>query len=233
MQIKVIASGSSGNAYYISDGYSSLLLDAGVSIKRIAQGCNFKISALQGCLITHAHGDHVKSAQAIAGLGVNVYTSQGTIDAAGLTGHRIHAIKSLKGFRTGGFHIIPFDVEHDAPESLGFLITSEATKERLLYFTDTMYLKYSFPRCTHIMMETNYSPEAIENNVIQGRIDPNRAKRVINSHMSIETALKTLTLMDRSRLKQVYLLHLSNDNGRADEFKRRAQEIAGCEVYVC
>ena len=96
MLINPIASGSSGNAYYISDGQSSLLLDAGIPLAQIQAGCGYKVSQLSGCLVTHGHGDHVKAAKALARMGVNIYTSQGTADMASLTGHR-----NLHGASTG------------------------------------------------------------------------------------------------------------------------------------
>lgn len=233
MQIKVIASGSSGNAYHITDGHSSLLLDAGIPLKKIQEGCGYTATQLSGCLITHAHVDHVKAAKDLARLGVKIYTSQGTIEKAGLSGHRIHRVKALEPVSIGTFEVLPFDVEHDAPEPLGFLMRSTVTQEKLLYFTDTYYLRYAFKGLTHIMMEANYDPDEIEANVRSGRVDVHRAKRTIGSHMSIDTAIKTLEGFDLSRLQHVYLLHLSNDNSLADEFKRRVQAVTGREVHLC
>jgi len=111
MLINPIASGSSGNAYYISDGQSSLLLDAGIPLAQIQAGCGYKVSQLSGCLVTHGHGDHVKAAKALARMGVNIYTSQGTADMVNLTGHRICTVRALESFHTGTFEVLPFDVE--------------------------------------------------------------------------------------------------------------------------
>jgi phosphoribosyl 1,2-cyclic phosphodiesterase len=231
--IKPIASGSSGNAYYVSDGHSKLLLDAGIPLAQIQRGCGYTVTSLSGCLVTHAHGDHVKGAKDLAKMGVDVYASQGTIDKAELAGHRIHPVKALEPVKIGTYEVLPFDVEHDAPEPLGFLMRSTETQEKLLYFTDTYYVKYRFVGLTHIMMEANYDPETMEQNVRSGRIDVKRAKRTIGSHMSIDTVMQTLSTFDLSRLQQVYLLHLSNDNSLADDFKRRVQALTGREVYLC
>ena len=233
MLIRPIASGSTGNCYYISDGQHSLLLDAGIPLRRIMAGCGYGVTRVDGCLVTHAHGDHVKAAKDLARLGVDIYTSQGTIDKAGLEGHRIHPVKALERVSIGGYEVLPFDVEHDAPEPLGFLLRSVRTGEKLLYFTDTYYLRYTFKGVTHVMMEANYDPDTMEHNVMTGRIDVQRAKRTIGSHMSIDTAIQTLASFDLSRLQQVFLLHLSNDNSLADEFKRRVQALTGREVYLC
>jgi phosphoribosyl 1,2-cyclic phosphodiesterase len=233
MDILPIASGSGGNAYRISDGTSLLLLDAGIPLSQIQKGCGYNVTGLSGCLVTHAHSDHVKGAKGLAGLGVDIYASGGTIEKAGLSGHRIHTVKALEAVRVGTFDVLPFDVEHDVPEPLGFLIQSTMTGEKLVYFTDTYYLKYTFNGLTHIMMEANYDPEAMKKNVLSGRVDVKRAKRTISSHMSIDTALMTLGSFDLSKLKQVWLLHLSDDNSLADEFKRRVQAFTGKEVYLC
>ena len=202
MIIRPIASGSSGNAYYISDGKSSLLLDAGITLKKIQVGCDYSVSRLSGCLVTHGHS-------------------------------RIHKVKALEQFEVGTFTILPFDVEHDVPEPLGFLVYSKETKERLLYLTDTYYIRYIFKGLTHILIEANYDPDILLRNAGINYKDSGRAKRVITSHMSIDTTIQTLESFDLSLVRQIYLLHLSNDNSNAEVFKERVQAITGKEVYIC
>lgn len=233
MDITVIASGSSGNAYRISDGDTALLLDAGIPLQRIKQALNFRVRDLAGCLITHAHGDHAKAAGDLAKAGVDVYTSQGTIDACRLTGHRMKPVKALQEVMIGTFAVLPFDVQHDAPEPLGFLLTSRRTGEKLLYFTDTYYLKYRFTGLTHIMGECNYSMYIVEQSVRNGYIPPELVPRLIKSHMSLEHFLDLLKANDLHEVKQIYLLHLSNNNSDAERFREAVQKLTGTEVYVC
>lgn len=233
MNITVIASGSSGNAYRITDGDTALLLDAGIPLQRIKQALNFRVRDLAGCLITHAHGDHAKAAGDLAKAGVDVYTSQGTIDACRLTGHRMKPVKALKEVMIGTFAVLPFDVQHDAPEPLGFLLTSRRTGEKLLYFTDTYYLKYRFTGLTHIMGECNYSMDIVEQSVRNGYIPPELVPRLIKSHMSLEHFLDLLKANDLHEVKQIYLLHLSNNNSDAERFREAVQKLTGTEVYVC
>lgn len=233
MDITVIASGSSGNAYRISDGDTALLLDAGIPLQRIKQALNFRVRDIAGCLITHAHGDHAKAAGDLVKAGVDVYTSQGTIDACRLTGHRIKPVKALQEVMIGTFAVLPFDVQHDAPEPLGFLLTSRRTGEKLLYFTDTYYLKYRFTGLTHIMGECNYSMDIVEQSVRNGYIPPELVPRLIKSHMSLEHFLDLLKANDLHEVKQIYLLHLSNNNSDAERFREAVQKLTGTEVYVC
>ncbi len=233
MDITVIASGSSGNAYRISDGDTALLLDAGIPLQRIKQALNFRVRDLAGCLITHAHGDHAKAAGDLAKAGVDVYTSQGTIDACKLTGHRMKSVKALQEVMIGTFAVLPFDVQHDVPEPLGFLLTSRRTGEKLLYFTDTYYLKYRFTGLTHIMGECNYSMDIVEQSVRNGYIPPELVPRLVKSHMSLEHFLDLLKANDLHEVKQIYLLHLSNNNSDAERFREAVQKLTGTEVYVC
>lgn len=233
MDITVIASGSSGNAYRISDGDTALLLDAGIPLQRIKQALNFRVRDIAGCLITHAHGDHANAAGDLAKAGVDVYTNQGTIDACRLTGHRIKPVKALQEVMIGTFAVLPFDVQHDAPEPLGFLLTSRRTGEKLLYFTDTYYLKYRFTGLTHIMGECNYSMDIVEQSVRNGYIPPELVPRLIKSHMSLEHFLDLLKANDLHEVKQIYLLHLSNNNSDAERFREAVQKLTGTEVYVC
>jgi phosphoribosyl 1,2-cyclic phosphodiesterase len=233
MDIKILVSSSAGNAYRISDGRTSLLLDAGIPIKAIQVGCEFKVTQMDGCFVSHSHKDHSKAAKDLARLGVDIYTSQGTIEACGLSGHRIHAIKALQELTIGTFKVLPFDVQHDAPEPLGFLFTSVETGEKLLYFTDTYYIKYKFQGLTHIMAECNYDAETLQRSVDAGYIPIELVPRLVKSHMSLEHFLDLLKANDLSKVRQIYLLHLSNNNSDEKRFKEEVQKLTGAEVYVC
>ena len=233
MQITVLASGSTGNAYRISDGKTSLLLDAGIPLKAIQVGCQFKVTQIRGCFVSHAHNDHSKAAKELARLGVDVYTSQGTIAACKLTGHRIHAVKTLEEITVGTFQVLPFDVEHDAPEPLGFLFASIETGEKLLYFTDTYYIKYRFQGLTHIMAECNYDKDSLQRSVDAGYIPLELVPRLMKSHMSLEHFLDLLRANDLRKVRQIYLLHLSDNNSDEIRFKEEVQKLTGAEVYVC
>ncbi len=237
MIIRPIASGSSGNCYYVTDGTTELLLDCGIPFNRIQEALwemGTRLSNISACFVTHSHGDHVKAAQKLADAGIDVYTGSGTVTAADLHGYRVHTMdSSLTGLYpvdVGTFEVYALDVKHDAPDTLCFVILSNAG-DKLLYVTDTEVFPYKVDRLTHIMIEANYDPGILVNNADTGVIHPAQAKRTVRNHMSIDTALLTLSRLDRSALQQVWLLHLSNDNAGAD-FKRRAQEITGVEVYT-
>ena len=230
MNIKVLGSSSKGNCYVVSDGTTMLLLDCGVPIRRILSGIDFKVGSVAGCLVTHSHGDHVKSAHELMFRGIPVYASAGCIRAANLAG--AVPVASMKMFTVGTFRVLPFDIQHDAPEPLGFLLKSTITDEKLLYFTDTYYLKYKFSGITHILCEANYDPDILLRRVELGEVPGMLADRVISSHMSIDHLEDFLRVCDLSKLRKIWLCHLSDGNSNAAEFLKRIQRLTGVEVEV-
>lgn len=231
MNVNVLGSSSKGNCYIVSDGVTRLLLDCGIPIKRILSGIDFRPGSVAGCLVTHSHGDHVKSAHELMFRGITVYASAGCIGAAKLDGST--PVKSMKMLTLGTFRVLPFDIQHDAPEPLGFLLKSTVTDEKLLYFTDTYYLKYKFSGITHILCEANYDPEILRRRVESGDVPGMLADRVISSHMSIDHLEDFLRACDLSKLRKIWLCHLSDGNSNAAEFMKRIQRLTGVEVEVC
>jgi phosphoribosyl 1,2-cyclic phosphodiesterase len=236
MDIKILASGSKGNAYVVSDGKTTLLLDAGIPFAEIQKGMNYKTSEIDACLVTHRHGDHAKAVPKLLERGVPVYGPLDLADAYNGTSV-FPAAKNQEGvnrvWKTTFYTLCvkAFPVHHDV-ECYGYLITSTETGERLLYMTDTTHTEYKFDDLTHIMVEANHSQETVIRNAKEGIIPEDLAQRIMRSHMSIETVLGMLEANDTSKLKQVYLLHLSDDNSDAEDFKRRVQEVTGAEVYI-
>ena len=213
MDIQIIASGSRGNCYRVSDGKTALLLDAGIPYKEIQKALNFKVRDIAGVLVTHEHLDHCKAVDDLAKNGIDIYASSGTFNARNFSGHRMK--------------------EHDCEEPLGFLLQSDITNEKLLYFTDTYYLKYTFTGLTYIIGECNYSMDAIMYNVENGIIAKERVPRLLKSHMSLEHFMEFIKANDMSTVRTIYLAHMSSDNGSADKFKEAVQRQTGVEVYVC
>ncbi len=232
MDIKVLASSSSGNCYRISDGHTALLLECGISIQRIREGLGFRLSEIDGCLISHEHKDHCKAAGDVIRAGIDIYLSKGTKEAIGLDGHRIKVVKALEQFRIGTFTILPFDTQHDAAEPLGYLVYSNKTKEKLLFATDTYYIKYKFTGLTHIMVECNYASDILYSNIEKGLVPEGLKNRLLRSHFSLENVKNFLKANDLSKVQEIYLMHLSSGNSDAERFKREIQSLTGKPVYI-
>ncbi|WP_432355279.1 MBL fold metallo-hydrolase [Sporosarcina sp. A2] len=231
IEIKTLATGSTGNCYWISDGSTSLLLECGISFKQIQKALNFKTSDLAGVLVTHEHKDHCKAIKQVADRGLDIYMSPGTKVALGIEHHRFKAVENKKQFRIGTWTILPFDVQHDVSEPFGFMLANQ-DGERLLFATDTYYIRYKFPGLTHLMIECNYSQQILDDNADHGRIPSFLRERVMESHFSLENLIAFLKANDLSKVEEIHLLHLSDSNSDAVEFKKTVQAATGKVVYV-
>lgn len=212
MNLKVLGSSSSGNCYLIEVNNEKLILDAGVNFKIVQKELNFNFNGIEGVLITHEHMDHLKYASNFALYGINIYASAGTFKKQNLVGHRFKVIKALQQFEIGNFIILPFDTQHDAAEPLGFLIQYKPTGEKLIYATDTYYIKYKFNKLNYLLLECNYNKKIAKNGVI----NKTRYSRLLESHFSLENVIKFLKSNDLSYAKNIVLCHLSDTNSNQD-----------------
>lgn len=233
MKLKVLGSSSSGNCYLIEvNKNEKLILDAGVNFKEVQKELNFNFNGIQGVLITHEHMDHLKYAPNFALHGINVYASAGTFQKLDLKGHRFKTIKALEQFSIGNFIILPFDTQHDAAEPLGFLIQYKPTGEKLLYATDTYYIKYKFNKLNYLLIECNYNKETAKENSINGVINKTRYSRLLESHFSLENVLKFLKSNDLSYAKNIVLCHLSDTNSDQYIMQNRVYEETNIKTTI-
>jgi len=229
VSIQPLASSSSGNAYLIG-GRSPLLLDCGLPFRQLQKATGYQLSSLAGCLLSHEHRDHSKAAKDLMGAGVDLYASQGTAEALGLEHHRLHIIQAKKQIKIGSWTVLPFETQHDAAEPLGFLLAGGG--EKLLYATDTFYIRYRFRGLTRILLEVNYAQDILDSNVERGAVPPEHRRRVMRSHMSLETAKDFFRANDLSKVREIWLCHLSDGNSDAERFKWEIQALTGKPVYI-
>lgn len=233
MIITSIASGSSGNCYHLRHGNTSLLIEAGVSPKSV-NNRGIKLSDCSGLLISHEHIDHSKYASMISNkYDVTAYASKGTFEGIDDDIPNKVIISRFEMFSIGCLNILPFDVDHDANEPLGFAITTIDTHERLLFFTDTCRMRYLFYNVKYLMAECNYVNEILSNSVAIGSIGKRAASRIRYSHMGLDELVDFIGELDKSELTAIYALHLSDRHSDEGLIKRTLQAAAGCAVYVC
>lgn len=230
IQINSLASSSRGNSHFITDGETSLLLDAGLTIKELRQRLNFGLSDISAALITHEHMDHSKAVEDLMKAGIDCYLSSETAEIIEVTGHRVNIIEPEKQFNIGTWVIKAFSLIHDVP-NLGFLMANQAG-EKLVYITDTMYSPYRFQGLTHIMIETNYALDILNTNVSNGSVPVEMKRRLLKTHLSIDNAKDFLRANDLSRVQEIRLVHLSDGNSDEARFKREVQALTGKLVYV-
>ena len=231
IEITSLASGSQGNCYRISDGRSPLLLECGIPYRDIRRQFKFRMSEFAACLVSHEHQDHAKAVKDMAKAGIDCYMSVGTARALGIESHRIIYARAKQQFKLDSWTVLPFEIEHDAKEPLGFLLANQ-DGDKLLYATDTAYLRYKFPGLTHIMVECNYAEDILDANIASGTLDPVMKNRLVRTHFSLENVKAFLRANDLSNVEEIWLLHLSDKNADAERFRKEIFWLTGRRVHV-
>ena len=240
IQFIPLFSGSSGNAYLLAAEGKHLLLEAGIGYPKLQQALwerGVDISKLDGCLISHHHGDHAKAAWGLLDHGIEVYASEETLVALCRKKnegphHRMRTLHSRELHLLGDkWSVTPFDVKHDEGVGcLGFEI--DADGERLVFITDALFCRYTFDDVAVWALEANYDPEILRSNIERGSLPAIVAQRTVGTHMSIDTALGILAANDLSRTREIVLLHLSDGNSNAEDFQRRAEAATGVPTRI-
>lgn len=218
-----VVSGSSGNSIYIGTEYTNLLIDAGLSGKKIEEGLrdlNVLAETLDGIFVTHEHSDHIK------GIGVlsrrydlPVYATEGTWVAMEESLGNI-ARKNKKIIYCGeklelnDLIIKPFCIPHDAAEPVGYSVFADRVKMTVAtdigHITDD--IKEGISDSDILLLEANHDINMVKN----GSYPYNLKKRILSDfgHLSNENAGILLAEMATEKLKHVFLGHLSMENNR-------------------
>lgn len=226
MRLVSIASGSSGNCIYVGSDNTHILVDAGISNKRIEQGLSeigIKGSELSGVVITHEHSDHVK------GLGVLARKSQVPIYATEATLEKIDEMKSLGDyprelfhpirpdveFLVGDLEIQPFSIDHDAADPVAYRVKND--RKAVAVATDMghfdQYIIDHLQGLDALLLESNHDV-----NMLQTGPYPYYLKQRIlgeHGHLSNENAGRLLSCCLHDHIKQILLGHLSQENNYA------------------
>lgn len=240
INITVFGSGSSGNGYLLDDGHSQLIIEAGVRFNRVQNKMNHNFSRLDGVLISHEHRDHCRFVRPIVDFtGADIYATKGTIEAMFddpllklkyTSGYRFQFLKYKVSEKIGPWYVTAFETKHDAKEPCGFLIDHESG-DRLVFITDSYYVKYKFPGVTHMMVEANFARDIVDQKMAEG-FDKKRKTRLLESHFDFDNTLRFIQANKNDKLREVHLIHLSDSNSDEKRFKRKVQEMTGVPVYI-
>ena len=218
LEVTVLASGSSGNALLVRSGDCCVLVDAGLSARRLGtclEACGVAPESLSGILLTHEHGDHTKGLKVfVAKHRVPVFANPLTADhlkRAGV-GARWNLFSSGSGFALGNIEVLPFSVPHDAADPVGFVLRSDGTGFAVL--TDLGYATRQVVesvRGVHaLLIETNHDEALLQNDTRR----PWSVKQRILSrhgHLSNSAAAEIVAEVATDALRHVLLGHLSRD----------------------
>lgn len=214
-------SGSSGNSTYIGSARGGILIDAGVSAKRLTQAlCDINVDAsrVEAIFITHEHTDHISGLRVFANKhGIDVYASRGTLRALERKGVLDGRFKAREitddGVEVNGMFVCPFHTSHDAAESVGYTVIT-ADGRRASVATDTGYVTDETFSAIYgselIMLESNHDVGMLCN----GSYPYDTKRRILSKygHLSNDSCAETITKLLDGGTTRFFLAHLSREN---------------------
>lgn len=227
MRLCSIASSSSGNCIYVGSDDTHILVDAGISKKRIEEGleelgvCG---EDLQGILITHEHTDHIQGLGVFSRrYGIPIYATRGTIKGiresqslGKIPEELLHEVSADEEFEVGDLRMKPFHISHDAYEPSAYRI--EHRKKAVAIATDLgsydAYIISNLQNLDAVVLEANHDVHMVE----VGPYPYYLKQRVLGSrgHLSNELSGRLLCDILHENLKHIVLGHLSKDNNYAE-----------------
>ncbi|NDW11557.1 MBL fold metallo-hydrolase [Bacteroides sp. 214] len=237
-----LASGSSGNCYYLGYGKHGILIDAGIgvrTIKKRLKDVNIAMESILGVLVTHDHADHIKS---VGNLGeklhIPIYTTAHIhegINKSYCVTEKLYScvryIKKEEPTQIAAFNITAFEVPHDGTDNVGYYI--EVGGKNFSFLTDlgeiTPLAAHYINKAHYLILEANYDDEMLR----MGTYPEYLKQRITgsNGHLSNNATADFLAENINEHLQHIWLCHLSKDNNHPElayktvEYKLRAKGI--------
>lgn len=218
-----VASGSSGNCICLGSDQCHVMIDAGISGKRIEEGMNtydYTTSDMDGVLITHEHSDHIQGLGVVARkYGLPIYATKGTADAilqsssvGKIDPSLFHVIEAGKTFFIGNLEIYPMLISHDAADPVAYLVSDG--RHRVGVVTDLGY--YDADIVSHmegldaLLLEANHDIHMLQ----VGAYPYPLKQRILGErgHLSNETSGQLLGQILHDGMQHILLGHLSKEN---------------------
>ena len=233
----MLASGSKGNAIYISDGDAALLLDAGLSgveIERRLRSRDIDPATINAICVSHEHTDHIHGVGVLSRrFNLPVYMSAKTASAAAAHLGKVPALHTFEcgtSFNISALQLHPFALSHDATDPVGFTVSSNSTKIGIA--TDlgvaTQMVKERLKDCRLLVLEANHDPDMLINGPYPWPLKQRIKSR--SGHLSNAEARDLLKVLQNKRLRHVILAHLSETNNTPQKaFKEVARALTRCK----
>jgi len=244
MRICSIASSSSGNCIYVGSANTHLLIDSGISGKRLKAGLDMiglDPEKINGILITHEHSDHIKGLGVVSRkYNIPIYTSEltwGKITSSGLTGvideKLFHKITPDHEFTINDLVIHPFSISHDAVQPLCYTFTRD--KKKISIATDLgcydSYITEKLKNSNILFIEANHDIDMLKN----GDYPYYLKKRILSDkgHLSNVMSGKLISELYHENLQYVILAHLSRENNHPDTAHKTVRDELTASDKIC
>jgi len=237
MKLLSIASGSSGNSIYVGSNYTNILVDAGISGKRIEEGLrriSMGCSDINAICITHEHSDHIRALGVLSRrYEIPIYATQGTIDAilddmslGVIPGSLFHTINANEEFMIGDIRVHPFSIYHDAADPVAYRFSCDGKKIGIAtdigHYDD--YIINELTGLNAVLLESNHDIRMLE----AGSYPYYLKRRILgdSGHLSNENCGKLICKIINDDMKGIFLGHLSKENN----YPELAYEAVRCEI---
>lgn len=229
-----MASGSKGNATYIEHNNVKILIDVGISFKRIKDAMSshgFDIFSVTHVFITHEHVDHIKGIETLyKNIKAPIYITEGTAKSMNMSSNPLYKdhlqlIEPLEPFFLEDMEIIPFPLSHDARDPIGFII--KADDKKISFITDTGYIREGLiPLLSNAdlyYMEANHDPYLLKNSPRPYHT----IRRILTEkgHLSNEDSAYYFSQMMGDQTKKIIMAHISEECNTVDIIKRTYEDV--------
>ena len=229
MRVSVLASGSKGNSVFVEMDGMRLLVDAGISARRICQGLaalSVDAASLDGVFITHEHRDHIKGLLTLSRkYHLPIFTRPDTF-------HSMYCVQDIPAgcfhgigdhLKLGSVSVDAFNLPHDAADPVGYSVqgTQKVTVATDLGFV-TSSVQAALEASDVLVLEANHDPELLR----QGTYPWSLKQRILGNrgHLSNNDAAWALVRLNK-KPRKVFLAHLSEENNRPDLARDTIQDI--------
>ncbi|MDR1458500.1 MAG: MBL fold metallo-hydrolase [Puniceicoccales bacterium] len=233
MDFKFLGSSSKGNCGVLRSKFSTILIDAGLSGKKIIEYLTkygIAIDEIDAIFITHEHADHCQGLRGLAKNDLKIYTTRGT--ALGIE-EKYNIQLNWQLFSAGDkiyfrdMEIGTFSIPHDANEPVGYVFRFHANKKSLAWVTDLGYVPDKIAeiikKVNLLVLEANYDPYLLHNDNTR----PIYIKKRImgrNGHLSNNSAIQLIAETLNPAWEKVFLAHLSRDCNHPSAIKKIINE---------
>lgn len=222
-----LASGSSGNCYYLGTKEYGILIDAGIgirTIRKVLKDNGIDFTRIIAVLITHDHADHIKTVGCLGEkFNIPVYATEAVhkgIEKSRYVEESLTQVRRIIEkeccFHIRDFGITAFEVPHDSSDNVGYHIVFGTHK--FTFATDVGHVTETVARyvrmANHLIIEANYDEEMLR----FGTYPPFLKERVASptGHLSNREAAEFLAANYSEQLKDIWLCHLSRDNNHPE-----------------
>jgi phosphoribosyl 1,2-cyclic phosphodiesterase len=231
MEVCVLASGSGGNSVYISDGTTSLLLDVGLTVRKMQErleAVGRRPEDIDAIVLSHEHSDH------IGGVGpfsrrfkVPLWCAEAVRDGALARYGEFGDVRTFvrgQPFRIGSLALQPFSVPHDSLDPVCFVVSAGTASVGVVtdLGTPTQLVRQKLRQCQLVVLEFNHDPDLLKQGSYPWRTKQRILSRV--GHLSNESASELLADVVHTGLRRVVLAHLSEKNNHPELARMHAEQ---------